>query len=88
MDYLELKTLQYIIAAKFTHPIQHLIDRQDFWIKVDEGIGYRDWEKPRRIVIVRQKIAQRPNAAGRILSLFPEDEVHRNYRYSADITNQ
>ncbi len=38
MDYLELKTLRYIIAAKFTHPIQHLIDQQDFWIKVDEGI--------------------------------------------------
>ena len=24
----------------------------------------------------------------RILSLFPEDEIHRNYRYSAYITNQ
>lgn len=95
MDYLELKTLQYIIAAKFTQPIQHLIDQQDFWIKVDEGIEICDkyyqaknWEKPRRIVIVRQKTAQRPNAAGRILSLFPEDEIHRNYRYSAYITNQ
>lgn len=42
MDYLELKTLQYIIAAKFTHPIQHLIDQQDFWIKVDEGIEICD----------------------------------------------
>ena len=35
-----------------------------------------------------KKIAQRPNAVGRILSLFPEDEIHRNYRYSAYITNQ
>jgi len=24
------------------------------------------------------KIAQRPNATGRTLSLFPEDEIHRN----------
>ena len=61
MDYLELKTLQYIIAAKFTHPIQHLIDQQDFWIKVDEGIEICDkyyqakTGKARRIVIVRQK---------------------------------
>ena len=35
MDYLELKTLQYIIAVKFSYPIQHLINQQDFWIKVD-----------------------------------------------------
>ena len=36
MDYLELKhsntsSLQNLL------PIQHLIDQQDFWIKVDEG---------------------------------------------------
>ncbi len=30
MDYLEEKNLQYIIAAKFTYPVQHLIDQQDF----------------------------------------------------------
>ena len=73
MDYLELKTLQYIIAAKFTHPIQHLIDQQDFWIKVDEGIEICDkyyqakktGKKPRRIVIVRQKNSTTVlNAAG------------------------
>ncbi len=77
IDYLELKRLRYIIAAKFTHPIQHLIDRQDFWVKIDEGIEICDKfyqaknrEKPRRTVIVRQKIKERPNAAGRMLSLF------------------
>ena len=94
MDYLELKQLKYIIAAKFTHPIQHLIDKQDFWLQVDNGIEICDkqyqadsWEKPRRIVVVRQKISVRPEAAGRTLSLFPEDEIHRNYRYSAYVTN-
>ena len=94
MNYLENRKLNYIIAAKFTHPIQHLVDRQDFWLKVDDGIEICDktyqsnsWEKSRRIVIVRQKIAERPNAAGRMLSLFPEDEIHRNYRYSAYFTN-
>lgn len=95
MDYLEDKQLQYIIAARFTHPIQHLIDQQDFWIHVSEGIEIcnkeyqaNSWEKPRRLVIVRQKIKIRPNATGKTLSLFPEDEVHRNYRYSAYFTNQ
>lgn len=95
MDYLEQKKMQYIIAARFTHPIQHLIDKQEAWLGIDDGIEIcnktyqaQSWEKPRRIVIVRQKINERPKAGGRTLSLFPEDEVHRNYRYSAYFTNQ
>ena len=95
MDYLELNRHQYIIAARFTHPIQHLIDQQDLWINIDEGIEICDkyyqaksWERANKSVIARQKIAQRPNATGKTLSLFAEDEIHRNYRYSAYITNQ
>jgi len=38
MHYLESNKLNYIIAARFTHPIQHLIDKQEVWIPVDEGI--------------------------------------------------
>lgn len=94
MDYLENKHLSYIIAARFVHPIQRLIDKQDFWLKVDDGIEICDkeyqagsWEKARRIIIVRQKINVRPNATGKQLSIFPDDEIHRNYRYSAYITN-
>jgi Transposase DDE domain. len=94
MDYLENKRMHYIIAAKFTHPVQRLIDQQDIWLSVDDGIEICDktyhsdsWDNPRRIIIVRQKIAERPNAAGKMLSLFPEDEIHSNYRYSAYFTN-
>jgi hypothetical protein len=94
LQYLEEKCLNYIVAARFTHPIQQLIDKQDAWFGIDEGIEICDktyqsslWSKPRRIVILRQKISERPNATGRMLSLFPEDEIHRNYRYSAYITN-
>lgn len=93
-EHLEQKALKYIVAAKFTHPVQHLIDKQDTWLMVDEGIEICDkhyqgktWDKQRRLVIVRQKIANRPNATGRTLSLLPEDEIHRNYRYSAYFTN-
>ena len=93
-EHLEQKALKYIVVAKFTHPVQHLIDKQDTWLMVDEGIEICDkhyqgktWDKQRRLVIVRQKIANRPNATGRTLSLFPEDEIHRNYRYSAYFTN-
>lgn len=93
-EHLEQKDLKYIVAAKFTHPIQHLIDGTDAWLTVDDGIQICDkhyqaksWDKARRIVIVRQKIEKRPEAPGRMLSLFPEDEIHRNYRYSAYFTN-
>ena len=36
---------------------------------------------------MRQKIKDRPNATGKQLSLFAEQEIHRNYRYSAYVTN-
>lgn len=94
MDYLEERNTDYIIAAKFTHPIQRLIADKKAWIHIDEGIEicqqqYQSdsWQKARRLIIVRQKIQQRPNAAGKTLSLFPEDEEYRNYRYSAYVTS-
>ncbi len=95
LDYLEQKQLNYIVAAKFTHPIQRLIDKQEAWLRVDDGIEIcnktyqaNNWEQARRIVIVRQKLDEKPNAPGKQLSLFEEDEIHKNYRYSAYVTNQ
>ena len=94
LDYLKQKVLNYIVNVRFTHPIQQLINKQDLWLEVDDGIEICDktyqansWENERRIVIVRQKIASRPNATGRTLILFEKDELHRNYRYSSYITN-
>ncbi len=94
MDYLEEKQLQYIVAAKFTKPIQHLIDGTQVWIKVDDDIEICNqtyqagsWENPRRLVIVRRKITNRDKTIGKTLSLFPEDEIHKNYKYSAYFTN-
>ena len=39
------------------------------------------------MVVVRQQIQQRPKATGKTLSLFEDDQVYRNYRYSAYVTN-
>lgn len=93
-DYLEQKSMDYIVAAKFTQPIQRLIHSRNNWILLDTGIEICEqmyqspmWEKPRRMVIVRQKIKDRPQATGKQLSLYSEEEIHRNYRYSAYITN-
>lgn len=94
LEYLELISKKYIVAMRFTHPLQRFIGSRKTWIQLDQGIEICDstyqadnWENLRRIVIVRQKIAQRPNATGKQLSLFPEDEIYNNYRYSAYITN-
>ncbi|WP_375605130.1 hypothetical protein [Flavobacterium davisii] len=38
LDYLEQKALNYIVAVRFTHPIQNLINKQDLWISVIIGI--------------------------------------------------
>lgn len=94
LDYLEQTKRNYIIAAKFNHPIQRIIDKSNNWILLDDAIEIceqtyqsESWQKPRRMVVVRQKIKERPHAPGKMLSLFPEDEIHRNYRYSAYFTN-
>ena len=94
LDYLEDKTLDYVVAARFTHPVQRIIDASTNWILLDTGIEIceqmyqsNSWNKARRMVIVRQRIKERPQAPGKQLSLFSEEEIHRNYRYSAYVTN-
>ena len=94
LDYLEQKAMSYIIAAKFTHPIQRVIKESTSWIVLDTGIEICEqvyqsdsWQVPRRLVIVRQKIKDRPNAPGKQLRIFLEEEVFKNYRYSAYVTN-
>lgn len=93
-DYLEQRQLDYVVAAKFYHPIQHLISKQQTWLTVDNGIEITEtmyqgseWSKPRRVVIVRQLIKDRPKAPGKALRLFENEEVHQQYRYSAYVTS-
>lgn len=94
LEYLEIKLIDYIIAAKFTHPIQRIIHASNNWIVLDTGIEICEqmyqsdsWEKPRRMIIVRQRIKDRPQAPGKQLRLFSEEEIYKNYRYSAYVTN-
>lgn len=93
MNHLEEKNIDYIIAARFTHPIQKIIKASTNWIILDTGIEIceqmyqsESWSKARRIVIVRQRIKDRPKATGKQLRLFIEEEIHMNYRYSAYVT--
>jgi len=94
LDYLESKTIDYIVAARFLQPIQRLIASSNNWILLDAGIEIceqvyqsNSWSKPRRLVIVRQRIKDRPKATGKQLGLFAEEEIYKNYRYAAYVTN-
>lgn len=94
LDYLEEKVMNYVVAVKFSQPIQRLIHASENWIILDTGIEIceqiyqsESWQKPRRIVVVRQKVKDRPKAPGKQLVLFTEEEIYRNYRYSAYVTN-
>jgi len=94
LEYIEQKGMDYVVAVKFSSPIQKLIAGSNNWLLLDTGIEICEqqhqsdsWDKPRRIVIVRQRIKDRPQAAGKQLRLFSEEEIYRNYRYSAYVTN-
>jgi hypothetical protein len=67
LNYLEQKQMDYVVAVKFTQPLQRMIHDTTNWIILDNGIEISEqyyqsetWEKPRRIVMVRQRIKERP----------------------------
>lgn len=93
-EYLEQKQLDYIVAARFYQPIQRLLSSQQAWLAVDDGIEVSEtpyqspqWEQPRRMVMVRQRVVERPQAPGKTLRLFNDEQYYRQYRYTAYITN-
>ncbi len=86
--------ISYVIACPMYVTIQRTIQSQKIWIILDEGIEIAEtiyqsptWDKPRRLVIVRQQVAQRPKATGKMLRLFEDDEIINGYRHSCYITN-
>jgi hypothetical protein len=95
-EYLEhrARPIQYIIAARFYQPLQRIIASHSSWWRVADGIEIAEtqyqaigWKSPRRLVMIRQHIPQRPAAAGKTLRLFEDDAFYKNYRYSCFITN-
>jgi len=93
-NYLEEKTINYIVAARLYTPIKRKLAYQETWLKLDEGIEIAEveyqsleWKKPRRMIMVRQEINKRPKAVGKQFRIFENEEIYKNYRYSAFITN-
>lgn len=93
-EYLESKSINYIIVARHYSTIQKKVAAIENWWVLDDGIEISEttyksdtWENPRRLIVVRQRIKKRPKAMGKQLSLFKEEGIYMNYRYSCFITN-
>jgi len=69
LEYLEDRTTNYIIAAKFYRPLKLAMARTKTYLTLDDGIEIAetlhkspDWGRQRRFIIVRQEISRRPKA--------------------------
>jgi hypothetical protein len=95
-DYLEDAThkIDYITAVPMYVTVQRKIASQRAWLRIDNGIEIcefeylgQDWTSSRRMISVRQKIAVRPQAVGKQLTLFEDDLEVNGYRYTCYITS-
>ena len=97
LNSLEEKDLKYIVAGRFNNRIKYSLTHERKWIEVTNGLEISEniyqadgWERPRRIVMVRQEIEKRPKGAGkqiRQLELFDDECDYSKYRYSCYVTN-
>jgi len=80
LDELECKRLPYAIAVRTTKLVQHAIValREEQWTRIDRGLEVAEtrylapsWTHSRRLVVVRERIAERPDAKGRRLFDLP-----------------
>ncbi len=96
IEYLEQREapIDYIIAVPMHVNIQRKIVAQRSWLPINKGIEIaefshqsQEWTKPRRMIVVRQKIAERPQAVGKQLRLFEDNIEISGYRYTCYITS-
>lgn len=97
LDFLEYKKMHYIVACRFNNRIKYSLTHEKVWMEVADGLEISEtsyqaesWDRPRRIIMVRQEIEKRPNAAGkqvRQLELFENGNDFGKYRYSCLVTN-
>ncbi len=95
LDCLEQKSLHYIIACRFNNRIKYSLTHEKVWAEVADGLEIAEttcqaegWEKPRRIVMVRQEVEKRPNAAGkqvRQLELFEDEKDKHILRFARSL---
>ncbi len=92
--YLEQNEIDYIVVVRLYDPVQKLVASHRVWMHLSDGIEIGEdiyqnplWDKPRRIVMIRQHIPTRPKATGRVLKLFQDEGIYKQYRYRCFITS-
>lgn len=89
IELLEKKKIDYIVSARFTRPLRYRVLEQTQWVSVEQDaidlaeFPYQSiwWTKPRRMVIVRQRLDRKPGAFGRELIEVP------GYKFSCFVTS-
>lgn len=88
LSLLESRKYSYIVAAKLIPTIKNQICGLKSWVHVDRGLAVSEmkyqahsWDHPRRLIIVRQTVADRPKAKGKMLF-----DIEA-YRYQAYVTH-
>lgn len=83
LDELDGRGLAYAIAVRMTKPIQSLVVGAKEWRAFGPGLEAaalmyqaHGWKKPRRLVVVREEIRERPEARGRKLIHVPGYTFH------------
>lgn len=106
---LETRKLSYAVAVRMQRPMQKAIAGLDNWRSFGRGMEVSElswqpykWNVPRRLVVVRERLLERPDAAGRLLFdipgytfhavvtnlSLPPEEVWRFYNRRADCENR
>lgn len=85
---LESKAIDYIVSARMTGPLLHSAGEVKQWLTVEPRLDVTElsyqglrWQKPRRVVVLRQEIKRRPQALGCELIEVP------GYKFSAFVTS-
>ena len=91
---LKEKKIPYVISVKLTQGLQQAIIEKCRWQEVTQGIEVSElqyqpqgWITEQRITVVRQHVKMKPDAPGKSLSLFAEDENLKGWRYGAMVTD-
>jgi hypothetical protein len=109
LTFLEERKLAYIVVARLTKYVKREVTRIVNWRALDEDyavgeceIKLMGWNKPRRLVVVRERIRDsKPSVGKRLIDLpeytfrvlvtslpAPPEEIWRDYNHRADMENR
>jgi len=88
LSYLESQSLNYVIATRMYPNVKSAVWGLDNWIELTKGIELNEMifghinGQPRRYIVVRKRVKDRPKATGKLLF-----EDMPGYRFSCYVTN-